>query len=161
MDWLVSRNFVDHCSKKCSKERVIDEIPKNFKKTCQNFKKNYLCNLCYSYYNLRPDLVKRHISTCSEKSNRSNSNYLVCKICQKQFKSNFNLNRHKDKIHGSQKSITEKEKLICCNKKFSSATNLSKHFRLVHKGENFPCSNCGKILNSKESMKYHQKHNCL
>ena len=159
IDWLVSRTFVDNCSTKCSKERVIDEIPKDFKIICQKVLKKHVCNLCNSYYNLRPDLVKRHKSTCSEKCDISDINYL-CEICQKGFKSKFNLNRHKTTIHGGQKIIIEKEKYMCCAIEYSTRTNLLKHYRLKHKGKKFHCQNCGKKINSKESMKYHQKHNC-
>ena len=75
-----------------------------------------------------------------------------CEICQKEFISVGNLNRHR-RIHLGQKPFQCK----MCDRAFTQAENLVHHERL-HTGEKpYQCSVCGKSFAQKSNMKKHEE----
>lgn len=59
--------------------------------------------------------------------------------CKKSYKTNINLKRHKDAMHG----FTKKFQCTCCSKVLSSKQNLQEHLMTHSKESPFVCKECG------------------
>jgi hypothetical protein len=90
-----------------------------------------------------------------------------CEFCEKEFKTKYSLNTHKNKAKYClilQKKIEPKEESFKCNickKILSSKRNLEIHKRKCEgkreKIEEFKCEFCNKILSSKQNLEIHIK----
>ena len=80
---------------------------------------------------------------------------LQCDKCDKTFRSQAWLNRHKREVHDD----TEREDLKCekCDKRFRDRGTLTKHMRDAHPedGALHTCAECGKVCRSRGGLKQH------
>jgi len=72
-----------------------------------------------------------------------------CDMCEKKFKSNYDLTRHRDSVH-----LGNKAACPMCGKRIS---NLNQHIRVVHKQIKFNCTLCIKKYNTKSELHKHIK----
>jgi len=70
-----------------------------------------------------------------------------CTSCDKKFKSNYDLTRHRASVHLGQKPACP-----ICGKHLS---NLDQHIRIVHKQIKFSCNLCSKQLNTRSDLQKH------
>ena len=87
---------------------------------------------------------------------KENENTFICKICDKGFKSNFNLKRHNQLLH--EKNFNCKK----CTKKFKSPVMLSNHMKQAHrnaKTETLMCNKCSFFTGNEILMQNHMKQN--
>jgi len=70
-----------------------------------------------------------------------------CPECGKKFKSNYDLNRHRDTVHLGNKP--------CCPFCGKHLANIRQHIRVVHKQIRFPCTICKKQMTTKAELKKH------
>merc|ERR1719402_888891 len=70
-----------------------------------------------------------------------------CNECGKKFKSNYDLNRHRDTVHLGNKPVCP-----FCGKHLA---NIRQHIRVVHKQIRFPCSVCKKQMTTKAELRKH------
>jgi len=70
-----------------------------------------------------------------------------CDMCDKKFKSNYDLTRHRDSVH-----LGNKAECPMCGKRIS---NLNQHIRVVHKQIKFNCSLCIKKYNTRSELQKH------
>ena len=83
----------------------------------------------------------------------SNSNSVMCKRCQKQFKSKYNLKRHQIFVHNK----SSKHQCMQCDKYLPNACDLKDHM-LFHEGtRNYPCKICHKRFFRKSYLKDHMR----
>jgi len=70
-----------------------------------------------------------------------------CPECGKKFKSNYDLNRHRDTVHLGNKP--------CCPFCGKHLANIRQHIRVVHKQIRFPCTICKKQMTTKAELRKH------
>jgi DNA-directed RNA polymerase subunit RPC12/RpoP len=70
-----------------------------------------------------------------------------CSDCEKKFKSNYDLTRHRATVHLGQKPACP-----YCGKRLA---NMRQHIRVVHKQIRFPCDICKKQLTTRSELKKH------
>ncbi|KAJ8675117.1 hypothetical protein QAD02_010903 [Eretmocerus hayati] len=86
----------------------------------------------------------------SEKIHFEGENQIApCTQCNKVFKKDKYLKVHMIAAHG--------ELLVCqiCGEKFNSSNKLRKHITSIHDELNEPCTTCGKVFYSRQSLKVH------
>ncbi|XP_070497892.1 zinc finger protein 62 homolog [Chironomus tepperi] len=105
------------------------------------------CQICHKM--LKYNYMKSHL-----RNFHATDKKFQCKICDKQFKSKYYLNRH-EKLHNKQ------FKCEICNKMFSINSHLDDHKKTIHENPgSFECEICGKKFNLKHHVQNHQKtHN--
>lgn len=87
-----------------------------------------------------------------------------CDICDRPFKNDNTLNRHKRSAHDVFKRA-KKEKYTCydCKKKFPRKTNLRKHIRSKHlnkKISHISCPSCSLSVRTHEDLRFHISTDC-
>ena len=140
--------------------------------------KKFLCSLCPSSYlkeaaltlhvrdvheGLKPHLcvqcgkrfgsgsrLNNHIKKVHEKD-LNEVKIKVCNLCQEEFKSKYDLNIHKLKVHDGV------EPLMCpqCPMAFARSKNLAQHLMVVHTTQQFDCSQCDSKFKTKGGLKAH------
>ena len=113
-----------------------------------------------------------------EKSNKSKDKKIMytCELCDKQFESIFNIQRHKKLCRGKKKkhrnSSVKDDKDVhkmfaCefCNKTFKQGRYIKRHNRTCHGNELIQCMKCDEKIAFKSLTKHytsvHRKHVCL
>ena len=93
----------------------------------------------------KEELINSRVRKCAQ----DNSLY-YCNQCQKQFRHNSGLSRHKKEIH-------EGFKYLCfqCNYRTSQKSTLEKHIQSIHKGVKYPCDQCSYKATQKCSLQRH------
>lgn len=77
----------------------------------------------------------------------TSSKNFTCLDCDKKFKSNYDLSRHRDLVH-----LGQKPPCPYCGKHLA---NMRQHIRVVHKQIRFPCHLCKKQMTTKSELKKH------
>ena len=132
----------------------------------------YQCTICFkSVCSLSSHITYAHESMKS---------VIKCQICDGNFRSNTDLERHEEAVHGGKKTfkcricqyscttnknldnhfraIHKKEKpfeCLICNNKFAIRTSLVLHMSSVHEGRKYTCTKCGAFFTQQPNLKKH------
>ena len=79
-----------------------------------------------------------------------------CTECGKKFKTNYELLRHVQYVHSS-----EKKTFACslCTKRYNDPGNLQYHISAIHEGTRIQCNECNKTFTQKSNRDRHVKNN--
>ena len=123
--------------------------------------------------------MKKHFRKIHD---RNAVNRIKCDICGKLFDIEARLKIHKNAVHNPEFSVTctlckakfkykrslyshiqfvhkKDEKYQCklCDRRFHRKCLLKRHEEKIHQEKKFPCDQCGKMSNSKDDLRKHQK----
>jgi len=149
------------CNKSFSQWRVMNKhrriVHMGIKISCPNCGKNY-----HDSQSLKKHIdavhlkIKRLCPLCGASvtalavhmnSVHTGAKNFGCQDCGKKFKSNYDLNRHRDTVHLGNKPVCP-----FCGKHLA---NIRQHIRVVHKQIRFPCSVCKKQMTTKAELRKH------
>ena len=121
---------------------IGDKVMKSHMKTVH--KTRHPCSKCGKFYNSLKQLqLQQHTEQCGS--------VIMCKQCPAKFRVRRSLENHIAKDHEKQFNF----KCEKCESKFSLSFNLAAHVKR-HNQPNVVCTECGKSLRNKNSLKIHK-----
>ena len=184
---VVNKKKMFSCSK-CDKKFYKKQYAKNH---CKD-KTPWICPNCFGEID-HVQNIKRHMKSCIIQQptipTTSVPTDFKCELCNKSFNNNFNLRRHKLKMH----KVMENNAIVCdektcpfttknraqlkrhktmnhtklvisecaqCGQKFLSKSGLQKHIRSDHR---FSCKNCPQTFSMEKQLRQHNRvvHNTV
>ncbi|XP_021961857.1 zinc finger protein 492 [Folsomia candida] len=103
---------------------------------------------------------KIHLDHFHEKNISTKLHPLVCSVCNKECASVLAFSRHQEIFHSNCPRLPKEHLCELCSQAFTILFDLKQHQVRVHHAElgvdPLKCSHCGKVLNSKRSLKSHE-----
>ena len=134
-----------------ARENATDKDPEEEKNSPQSKIYDFICDICERGLSSEEDLVKHR------ESHKRDVIY-QCKNCDQTFVKNKMLLNHMMVVHDMKRDEVSaiEHKCVHCDFKTDKRRTLEGHLR-NHKTERFICTECGKKLKGKISMKHHMK----
>ncbi|XP_033231755.1 GDNF-inducible zinc finger protein 1-like [Belonocnema kinseyi] len=135
------------------KEKLWIEEMKQIQESTQETGKDYKCEKCAKTYKWKRSLTAHQKFGCDVVPK------FKCKLCEKRFKRQYDLNNHVHRMHQKTNSKKSNFRHTCdkCFQSYCSVTALSRHRRLSHAAviPQFFCDICGIKMNRKSNLVAH------